>query len=261
MKVIVSEFNTFQRLGSKKEVVADIPLKMECIDKFNIRLVKEEYCCNSYSDVMILPYADPELIEALKLDVIFNLAMNADWQGGYSKIQMSIIVEEGCNGFNAYLAIRVFPYEYSAEERDEILRTADKEPDFPNSEDEYEREWSEYNNWVSIFQAIDYRKARIESTHQYVYMRSEKDVFELKLKQKETVQLLGFLYKHMLMVNNGAWYLTEEEAAKKKEEREELYKKNWQESQRMSEEEFNELLREKAEKGELYPSHFPTNQF
>lgn len=53
------------------------------------------------------------------------------------------------------LALKVQPPKYSKEDQEEILSTASKDLVFPDSTDEYERQWSWHNHWLEVFEAAE----------------------------------------------------------------------------------------------------------
>lgn len=178
-------------VGRETVVLADVPFNIKYIDLYNIN---ED----------IFPYADPALLKAIKISIVMDMADQCDFQhADYNKTKISILSGGWDLEYSPRLMVEIFPPDYSEEVRKDILETADKEPAFPDSEDIFMREWSEYNNWLDIFDIVDhYRHEGDDDSHGF---------FGIEFTLEEEKEFLVFLLEHTWFVDNGNRYLTPEE--------------------------------------------------
>lgn len=180
----------YKWVGNETIVLADVPFDVKHIDVYNIK--EREF-----------PYTDPALLRAVEFRIAWKMANECEFQYiDHNKTKISFLSDSWDGLYSPQLMVEIFPPDYSTEEREKILSTASREPEFPDSNDEYHREWSWYNHWLEIFDILDNYKHGDDEDYGF---------YSIIFEPEEEKAFLVFLFEHMRMLERGGHYLTSEE--------------------------------------------------
>ncbi|MEG1027905.1 MAG: hypothetical protein RSE07_04375 [Oscillospiraceae bacterium] len=167
--------------GTRDEIVADVPFKLDSIKYKEIDIDGGEF--------ISLPYFDEELkddVESLALDI----AGNEYWvYPNYNNIKVSIEINLDSNVFKASLCVDVQPPKYTEEEKTSILANSSREKLFSNTND------TEYSLWEDIFESAEafYNNGDLGSL----------ELYDIEFTAEEQNELQWFLIRHLEMVLSG----------------------------------------------------------